>query len=421
MKETQTEKFALIDESTLLVGVDVAKNRHAARCFNFRGQALCKAFQFENNKNGFCRLLRELKEQIAARGLTKVVVGMEPTGSYWFALYYWLRNQGIMVVVVNPMHVNRSKELDDNSPTKTDTKDTSVIARLVRDARFSEGNLPTGVYAELRNLVTAREQVRDTHTQALCRLRTWLNRFFPEFETVFDDVLCISAVTALRKFPLPADIMAHSVVQIGAAFRTATKGRVWMKHAHLLRQVAQDSIGVTEGLTAARIQLGQLLDQLELYAKQLSQIEAELVAVFLTVPVARYLVTIPGLSPLQAAIIVAELGDLAHYQHPKQLQKMAGLGLQECSSGEHKGRRKISKRGRRRLRATLYLAVLGMVTHNPEFRQLHQRLKQRSTRPLTGKQSLIALCVKLLSVIFALAKHQQPYDPARLAPSAIAA
>lgn len=145
MPETQAQKFALIDESTLIVGVDVAKKRHVARCFDFRGQALGKAFPFHNTREGFFRLLSAIERTQEVRQLTRVVVGMEPTGSYWFALHHWLHRQGIQTVLVNPMHVKRSKELDDNSPTKSDPKDAGVIARLVRDARFTEAHLPTGV------------------------------------------------------------------------------------------------------------------------------------------------------------------------------------------------------------------------------------------------------------------------------------
>lgn len=258
--------------------------------------------------------------------------------------------------------------------------------------------------------------MREAHTQALCRLRDWLSRFFPEFESVFADPLGFAAVSALRQFPLPADVLARSVGEIGAVFRAATKGRVWMKHARLLRDAAEESIGVTEGAAAARLHVRLLLDQLELYAAQLTAIEADLVAHLPEIPAARYILTIRGLAPVQAAIILAELGDLSRYRHPKQLQKMAGLSLQECSSGEHKGRRTISKRGRRRLRATLYIVVLGMITHNPEFTYLYGQLTKRPVRPLKGKQALIALCIKLLSVLFALAKNGQSYDPARLVP-----
>ncbi|WP_423738947.1 IS110 family transposase [Clostridium estertheticum] len=46
------------------------------------------------------------------------MVGLEPTGHYWFTLGNFLKELGIKLVLVNPFHVKRSKELDDNSQTK---------------------------------------------------------------------------------------------------------------------------------------------------------------------------------------------------------------------------------------------------------------------------------------------------------------
>jgi transposase len=82
--------------------------------------------------------------------MEKVIVGMEPTGHYWLNLAHFLKGKNIKFVVVNPMHVKKSKELYDNSPTKNDVKDARVIAQLVKDGRNAEPNIPQGVYAELR-------------------------------------------------------------------------------------------------------------------------------------------------------------------------------------------------------------------------------------------------------------------------------
>lgn len=416
MNDVQAEKFALITPSTLCVGIDVAKQRHVSRCVNFRGESLSKPFQFENTKEGFRRLLDSLRSLMKNSGCTEILVGMEPTGVYWLPLAYWLQRQGIKVVQVSCLAVHRSKELDDNSPTKNDNKDALVIARLVKDARFTEVHLPQGDYADLRNLTILRGQLKEKKKQLLCQIRAWLTRFFPEFESVFDDLDRIAAQVALRQFPLPTDVLALGEEKVGQAFRQATRGRVWRSHALALVEAAHDSVGLTTGLASGRLQLECLLDLLNLLQRQIDQVEEQLVATFSALPVAALLLTIPGLSPVMAAVLVAELGDLRRFRHPKQLQKMAGLALRESSSGSHQGLKRINKRGRRRLRATLYLIVLGLVHHDPIFKALHQRLKSRPVRPLTGKQSIVALCTKFLGLLFAIVKNQQPYDPERLRP-----
>ena len=62
--------------------------------------------------------------------MEKVIPGMEPTGHYWLNLGAYLQGQGIHVHI-NPHHVKKSKELDDNNPNKNDRKDPKTIAGLV--------------------------------------------------------------------------------------------------------------------------------------------------------------------------------------------------------------------------------------------------------------------------------------------------
>lgn len=77
-------------------------------------------------------------QKIAAeQGFQDVIVGMEPTSHYWLNLAHYLSENQVNYGVVNPLHVKKSKELDDNSPTKNDIKDAKVIAQLVKDGRYA--------------------------------------------------------------------------------------------------------------------------------------------------------------------------------------------------------------------------------------------------------------------------------------------
>ena len=114
-------------------------------------------------------------------GKTKILPGMEPTGHYWFNLgFYLLETCGIKPVLVNLFHVKRSKELDDNSPTKNDRKAPKVIAGLVKDGRYQYPYIPEGVYAELRTLSNLRFQVQSELVRLKNRITRWLSIYFPE-------------------------------------------------------------------------------------------------------------------------------------------------------------------------------------------------------------------------------------------------
>lgn len=161
MKYNQNRKIKQITESTLVIGVDIAKERHVARAQDSRGIEFNNPLPIENTRQGFDRFHQWLKRLMIVHDKSDVIVGFEPTGHYWMAFAQFLRHQGIKCVVVNPLHVKKSKELDDNSPTKNDVKDARVIAQLVKDGRYSEPLIPTGIYAELRNGMNLRDRLQE--------------------------------------------------------------------------------------------------------------------------------------------------------------------------------------------------------------------------------------------------------------------
>ncbi|BDG43968.1 hypothetical protein PcaKH35_23130 [Parageobacillus caldoxylosilyticus] len=87
-----------------------------------RGRVLKKSFPVFQSKEGFERFYQYIVDAMKEFGKTEVIVGIEPTGHYWLNLAYFLDEKGIPLVMTNPMHVKRSKELDDNLPTKHDAK-----------------------------------------------------------------------------------------------------------------------------------------------------------------------------------------------------------------------------------------------------------------------------------------------------------
>lgn len=60
-----------------------------------------------------------------------VIVGMEPTGNYFFNLAKWLMDRDPQEVLVNPTTTKRNKEIRENNPSKSDPKDAAIIADIV--------------------------------------------------------------------------------------------------------------------------------------------------------------------------------------------------------------------------------------------------------------------------------------------------
>lgn len=410
LKQKQNQRITRITEKTLVVGADIAKKVHVARAVDFRGIELGRDCVFHNDQEGLSKLSTWMKELGRIHEKTDIVFGIEPTGHYWFPLAAYLKEQGIKVVVVNPHHVNKSKELEDNSQTKSDYKDAKVIADLIRNGKYSEPNLPTKDYADLRILMNLREKVMVSLTQVKTRINNWLDRYFPEYPQVFKDWEGKASLMTMRQFPTPEEIVSAGARGVLAHWKTEIKRGVGIKRAEQLYTAATVSIGLTEGLTAARIELVTLLDQYELYCKQEVTIMENVLQILEKIPGTKRMLTIPGIGVLTVAGFLAEVGDLSNYDHGQQIIRLAGLNLTENSSGKRKGKTVISKRGRSRLRSILFRAMLPMVAKNEEFKALHKYYTTRSQNPLKKKQSIIALCGKLVRVLYTLGTKQKEYN-----------
>ncbi|WP_026562906.1 IS110 family transposase [Bacillus sp. J37] len=414
MNYTQNHKISQITPSTLIVGIDIAKDKHVARAQDDRGIEFGKRLIFENRMHGFQKLVNWAEDLRKENAKDHVILGVEPTGHYWFSLAYFLVAKGYDFVVVNPMHVKKSKELDDNSPTKNDTKDARVIAQLIKDGRYSVPNLLDGVYAELREGVKLRDQLTKQLMITEGRIQNHIQRYFPEFFDVFGDWEGKAAFCTLRLFPFPSQIKELSPEEVLMKWKPYVQRGVGIKRATKLVEAARKSIGIQIGIQFAKRELDYLLDQYELYKQQVEQLDTELEALVETLPGANQMMEISGLGSTTIALFFSEVGDITKYSHPQQLVNLAGLSLREHSSGKFKGQTRITKRGRSRLRRALYLAIRPLVAHNPTFKALHRYYTTRSEKPLKKQQSLIALCCKLLRVLFVIGQKQCEFDGSKL-------
>ena len=132
MKDGLNKKLGEITVTTLIVGVDIAKEVHWARFVDYRGKDVGKAVSFKCDRKGFESIVANMQaicnNQTLRQTYDKVIIGMEPTGHYWKTLANYLMEEGYRVVGVNPAHTKKAKELDDNSQTASDKKDAITIA-----------------------------------------------------------------------------------------------------------------------------------------------------------------------------------------------------------------------------------------------------------------------------------------------------
>ena len=414
MNYTQNQKISQVTEETLIVGVDIGSETNFARAFNWRGQELSKkVFRFNNSQEGFQSFLAYINTYTTIASAQQIIVGCEPTGHYWFNLARYLEENNIKLALVNPYHVKQIKELDDNSPKKTDLKDPKTIAKLVVDGRYSYPYLPEGIYADLREAVSSRERIVKELNAITNRIKRWLKIYFPEYLVVYKNFSAESGLTVLETVPLPQDIVQLGPEGVNQLWRDKKLRAVGMKRALTLVEAAHNSIGLPGG-NCARMEIQLLLEDFRTKQSQLEMITEVLEEETLSVPYADKLLAIKGVGLITVAGFLAEVGDVRRFDSPKQIQKLAGLEVKENSSGKHRGRSSISKRGRKRLRKILFQVMLPMIQNNAEFGEIYQYFITRQKNPLKGKQAIIAAGCKLIRVFYAILRHGVDYDPGKL-------
>ena len=317
-------------------------------------------------------------------------------------------------VHVNPHHVKKSKELDDNNPTKNDRKDPKVIAGLVREGRYSYPYIPTGIYAEIRNASNLRLQADVELTRVKNRLARWFSIYFPEYKNVYGNPDAVSGIMILKMAPLPEDIIALGVEGVNQIWRDAKLRGVGLKRAKTLVEAAEHSIGTREGESSARMEIKNLLNDYDLYSNRIDEYMTLIDELLEQIPYIDKLLAIKGVGIKTVSGFVAEVGDIGRFDNPKQLQKLAGYAIMENSSGKHKGETTITRRGRKRLRYLLFEVAMSVVSRNEEFRELHRYYTTRNKNPLKKMQSLIAVACKLIRVFYAILTRGVDYDGQKL-------
>ena len=412
---TQNAKITAITEKTLVVGIDVGSETHYARAFSWRGFEFSrKPLEFSNSEEGFETFKDWIEDLKKKRGLDKVIPGMEPTGHYWFNLGKFLQDNGMRPVHVNPHHVKKSKEMDDNDPSKNDRKDPKVIACLVNEGRYFYPYIPDGIYAEIRVLSGLRVQSQSEITRLKNRIARWFSIYFPNYKDVYGNVGAISGLMILRTAPLPEDIVKLGVDGVNQIWRDARLRGVGIKRAKTLVEAAEHSVGSRDAQEAARIELQILLSDYDRQTKREAELMALINEKIREVPYIDKLLEIRGVGLKTVIGFVAEVGDIKRFDDPKQIQKLSGYAIVKNQSGKHKGESHISYRGRKRLRYVLYEAAVSVVSHSPEFRSIHQYYTTRDKNPLKKMQSMIAVACKLIRIFYVILKNGTRYDAAKM-------
>jgi transposase len=405
MKGLRTKRVRMVKESTLIATVDIGATTNTGYCTCADGRDM-KVFKFGNTREGFEKFWHMVVAAQNRFTCTEIMVGYESTGPYAEPLVHYLMDKPVNIVQVNPLHTKRLKEVNDNSPGKTDDKDPRVIADIIRLGRALSVVVPEGEAAYLRRLNDARERHVCERTALLNQMQQLVFLIFPEFKTVIASMTGRTVRFILKNYTTPEKIGNVDTKVLGEEMRKRSMGKLGVTDAELLIKAARDTVGIKEGVAGIVLDIAHIIAQLEVVERFMSEIEAEMAAALERIPCSARLLSIKGLGVISVAGLIGEVGDFSKFRTQSEIMKLAGLDLYEVSSGKRKGEKRITKRGRSLMRKILYFAAIQMIGKNGIMHAYYERLTGRG---MLKMRALVAVMRKLLGIIHAILRDDRDY------------
>ncbi|MFC1815161.1 IS110 family transposase [Thermodesulfobacteriota bacterium] len=400
----------------LVVGIDVGKDKHHAFMGTATGISLYRKLIFENNLNGFSRLITTADQIKAQNGLTKVVFGLEPTGNYHKPLASHLIGCDRDVVLVAGQAVKHNRQVLNGRWDKNDTKDAANVADLVSRGRCLFYDVPSQEIVELRALLSLRRRLKKEEHSLRMRIRNGLlAQYFPELDRFYN--ACESENLAIVRWCLNPDKIV--AMEFDHFFKMVTRTRRGIAQKLRLEKIyraAIDSVGCAMG-PAAEFEAELLVEKISQVRGQLHDTEELIEEICLTFSEYSYLMTIPGFGSYVSAKVLPVIADPFRFDNRKQVIKLAGYDLCANRSGKTSDQAVpvISKNGNGELRYVLYIAANVAASRTEPFRTYFTKMLQGRERERGIKTKMrVKLAAKMLVIAWTLMKKKEVFDPDHL-------
>ena len=400
------EKIERITADTLICGIDIGKKMCCARFCDFRGLEVYHKVWFDRTKN-----LDAIGCQITAAmyqtNKTNVIIAFEPTGHYWLNINKYFRDCGQETVLMPTYTVKQAKEMHDQNPTKSDPKDAILIARLTSEGKYVNPIERDELYQDIYSGYRIYDDILKEINRIRNKIHVWNDKYFPEVEHVYKiDSVAIKAIYDNQLLPNEIKEMTDEEF---TELMVKNNSRANKKNITKLKKLCEKSNGINpDNFTKKEIK--RLYERFQELLKELEEVEKELIELVSQIDYVEKAVEITGVGYMSMVGIVAETGDLKNYEHAKQVLKMSGLSLKESSSGQKKGKKHISKRGRAKLRRNLKQIGICLVGKNNFFLQLHNYYTTERAHPLTKLVSINAIIRKFMYILMAIVKSGNSFD-----------
>ncbi|MFF2484756.1 IS110 family transposase [Paenibacillus sp. NPDC058071] len=383
-----------------VIGLDVAKENSVFQSFTQRGEAYGKSETIPHTPEGF-RRLDEVIHQLEERTGIRPVVVMEATGHYHRIVEVHLEQVNIEHFILNPLLSKRSKGAQLRK-VKTDAVDAWHLAEMYYRGDVQPHRKWADHLTELQHLTRQHEFMTSLFVQSKLNARALLDQVCPAYEGVFNDLFSKTSLRVMLHLLQGIVITEEVIIETAGS----SHGKAWIRSkVERIRDLQMPQRQSVAQKTALLCMVEILLAQQE----QLVRLEVQIQEAAKEIPEVELLKTIPGIGNKLAATLIAEIGDAKQFEGPKQLVAYAGLDPSVHSSGQFTASStRITKRGSKRLRRALYLAIQCGIRGSVNVRiRAYYEKKRQEGKPY--KVTVIACANKLLHHIYAILKKGLPY------------
>jgi transposase len=411
----------LVPADNAIVGIDLADEKQAIVITDHDSRVLART-RVKAKSWRLGPVLAWAREQAHRYGFADVTVACEPTGHRWRVLDQLAAQQDMALVCVQPLLMGRARESEDYTRDKTDDKDAVLIARLTAQLDCYVPERANEIWAQLRQLGAYRDRLISQATAGVQQVRDLLECAWPTVLAAaaqpFDSTNWCAALAVVldRCTGDPRRVARGGLKRFEAAVRRELPRwggqRAWGRILADVFTALTDTAGVIAQRRGALERARWVLADWRATKTRLAEVETRMIAVLDELGLTQYVTSIPGVSALGAAAILAETGDPTRFDSPRAVVKHSGLCPRENASGTFSGQSRISRRGRPRLRLAAWRAVWGALPHNPVMAARYKHLTTRTVNQLSDGQARAAIAAALLRWIHVITTRHVVWDAA---------
>ncbi len=402
------EKKRKISGKTV-VGIDPAKEKHQVTVVDGEGLQVGGTFSIPVNFKGYNEeLWNKLGKIVGSFGPEDVVFAVETSCNLWKSIVVYLSKKGYMVLLVSPLVTYQSRPMMNNDYSKTDPKDALLIADNAHKGHYSPYRVYSPEINELHSLCIAYDKLTKDRSRNTARLRALMEEIFPEYPECLN-VGIDTSLYLLERYFLPEHFQSLNIKEEAANIYRISRGNHGLETLQKLKEHAGQSIGVEKAgeEEGVRLVLDAWIAEIRQLGKSIDAISGRMIELAQKNEYFEILTSLMGISDISAARFIGECRDLSLFKHYKQIEKMAGLNLRLCDSGQGIGTRRINKLGNKRLSKLAYQMTTQTARFIPEVRI---KFIKRQMKKQCYRKNIIAASPVLLKILMALIKGKRKYE-----------